>query len=36
MHRIANLEEGLPKTEDELMDTVNYAIFGLIKLNNNK
>lgn len=32
MHRIANLPEGAPKTEDEFMDTVNYAIFGLLKL----
>lgn len=32
LHRIANLPEGAPKTEDELMDTVNYCIFGLLKL----
>lgn len=32
LHRIANLPEGAPKTEDELMDTINYCIFGLMKL----
>lgn len=34
LHRIANLPEGAPKTEDELMDTINYCIFGLMKLKN--
>lgn len=32
MHRIANLGELEAKTEDELMDTVNYGIFALLKL----
>lgn len=34
LHRIANLPEGAPKTEDELMDTINYCVFGLMKLKN--
>jgi len=33
MHRIANLPSGAPKTLDELQDTVNYALMGLLKLN---
>jgi len=32
MHRIANLPEGAPKTEDEFQDAVNYSIFALLKL----
>lgn len=32
LHRIANLPPGAPKTKDEFMDTVNYALMGLLKL----
>lgn len=38
MHRIANMDtKNLdPKIEDEFSDACNYAIFGLIKLNQKK
>lgn len=32
MNRIARLGEADAKTEDEFMDVVNYAIFGLLKM----
>lgn len=35
MHRIANLGEDA-KTYDEFIDTINYCIFGIIKLKNKK
>ena len=31
MNRIAKLGAEAPKTEDELMDSINYAIFALLK-----
>lgn len=38
MNRIANMdiEKLNPKIEDEFIDACNYAIMGLMKLNNNK
>lgn len=32
LHRIANMGQIDPKTEDELIDTINYCVFGLYKL----
>lgn len=32
LHRVANLPSGAPKVEDEFMDTVNYALMALLKL----
>lgn len=36
MDRISELGEGNAKTEDELVDTINYCTFALIKLNEKK
>lgn len=32
MNRIAKLGHKVPKTEDELRDTINYCVFALMKL----
>lgn len=32
LHRIANLDKVEPKIYDELIDTLNYMVFGLLKL----
>lgn len=34
LHRISNLDKLEPKIYDELIDTLNYMVFALLKLNN--
>lgn len=36
MNRIARLGHKVPKTEDEFKDNINYSVFALMKLNEEK